>query len=100
MTERPNGDPATARWHFDKRIPVAVLAFLGLQAVGLIIWGVSLSAQTNRNTDRIEKIEERMQGDLAVLDRLARVETEVRMTREAMDRIERRLDRREDEAGP
>ena len=52
------GQPAQS-WHLDKRVPIAILTGLVMQAGAVFYWGGSFQAQTE---ERLEQIERRMNG--------------------------------------
>lgn len=83
-------DPATTSWHLDKRVNVAVIAAITAQALGLVIWGTSL-------TERVRVVEDTLKTRTPVVERFFQVEADMINLRMAtttrLDRIENKLDR-------
>ena len=83
-------DPAATSWHLDKRINVALIVALAGQAIGLIIWGTSL-------TGRVGVVEALLRARTPVVERFFQVEADLlgmrRSTNDRLDRIENKLDR-------
>lgn len=77
-------DPATASWHLDRRVPIALILVLIGQTFGLGWWASSISS-------RVDQIEIRMaeQGD--VKGRIGMVETHLVYIRESLARMEKTL---------
>lgn len=68
MMTDPQHDPATASWHLDKRLNVAVVLALLVHA-GASIWWVS--AFSSRTDTRLEAAEKRLQAGEDVSRKLA-----------------------------
>ena len=68
-----------------KRIPVALIGALMLQTVGGLVWAGGAAA-------RIATLEQRVGEQRLVAERLARLEEQGVATRQAVERIERRLE--------
>lgn len=86
------------RWTVDKKIPLALVATLGVQAVALIVWAASLYStvqqlQTNdhKMDTRIEKVEQAVAG-------LPLLQYQVTGTSQAVERIESKVDTLADRA--
>ncbi len=71
----------------DMRIVAAVISALTLQTASALLWAGRASA-------RLDEIEARLQAQLPVAERLARLETQMGLAQTSLDRIERRLDRK------
>lgn len=71
-----------------KRIPVALIGALMLQTIGGLIWAGGAAA-------RIHTLEQRVGEQRLVAERLARLEEQGVATRQAVERIERRLEQRQ-----
>lgn len=67
------------------RIPAAVLVAVLVQAATALLWAGAASA-------RIAVLENRVEGQGSVAERLARLEEQTAATRQAVERIERRLE--------
>lgn len=67
------------------RIPAAVLVAVLVQAAAALLWAGGASA-------RIAVLESRVEGQGSVAERLARLEEQAAATRQAVERIERRLE--------
>lgn len=76
----------TARWHLDKRVPIALILALIMQTAGALTWAGAAS-------ERINQLERQTQDRNAIGERTARVEEQVRYMRVTLDRIEEKLDR-------
>ncbi|MDY6923841.1 MAG: hypothetical protein SWI22_07785 [Pseudomonadota bacterium] len=68
-----------------RKVPVAVIAALAVQTAGALVWAGGAAARIGSLEDRIEE-----QGQVA--ERLARLEEQSKATRAAVERIERRLE--------
>jgi hypothetical protein len=71
----------------DKKIPAALVAAFLLQTAGALFWAGSAA-------ERIAALERTVLGDQAAIERVAVLEEEVRTMKEALARIESKLDRR------
>jgi hypothetical protein len=67
------------------KVPAALVVALGVQTVGGLVWAGGAAA-------RIAALEERVGEQRLVAERLARLEEQGIATREAVERIERRLE--------
>lgn len=85
MTDR-HPDPASDGWHFDRRIPIALVLTILIQTAGAVWWLSSLNS-------RVTSLEEKIGSVASQPERLVRVETQVEQLTKTMDRIERKLDR-------
>lgn len=79
--------PATP-FRFDRQVTLAVVVTVAIQAGGGLIWAGRASA-------RIDELQRRVEGQAAVVERLARLEEQAAAARAALERIERRLEPRE-----
>lgn len=77
-------DPASERWHLDKRVPIAIIAALMLQFAGVVAWGTQMAARVSQ----LEQIAESFREDR---DRLIRIETDVTAIDRRLERMEDRL---------
>lgn len=85
-------DPGASRnWRMDRQITAGVLLAIGLQAGGILIWA-------GREATRIEVIEQRLDRQSNVSERLTRLEEQVFAARATLERMEHKLDR--GEVGP
>lgn len=80
-------DPQTSEWHFDKRIPVALILAIALQFVGAVYWMATLEVRAVNNTERIQKLEEQLDPVRLVLQRID----------QRLESIERTLQKQEDQ---
>ena len=71
-----------------KKVPVAVIAALAVQTAGALVWAGGAAA-------RISTLENRVGAHGQGAERLARLEEQSQSTREAVERIERRLEWRD-----
>ena len=75
-------------WRFDRQVTAGVLLAVVLQAGGVLIWA-------GRQATRIEVIEQRLERQSNVAERLARLEEQVLAARATLERMEHKLDRGE-----
>ena len=68
-----------------KRVPVALMVALAVQTLGGLVWAGGAAA-------RIATLEQRVGEQRLVAERLARLEEQGVATRQAVERIERRLE--------
>ncbi len=102
MTDNPQPRRYTDnQWHLDKRVPVALIVTLCIQAGLGIWWASALDAQQTALTDRVsvlegrnDKIADQMR---AIEGRLARVEANGEAQLKALERIYDTLSRRDRE---
>ncbi|MBO6765767.1 hypothetical protein [Maricaulis sp.] len=73
------------RWTLQRQVTAGVLLAIGLQSAGALIW----SGRVAERLDQLEYANDRA-GPLA--ERLARLEAEMRLARESLVRIERRME--------
>ena len=78
-------------WRLDRQVTVGVLLAVVLQTGGVLIWA-------GREAMRIEVIEQRLDRQSNVAERLTRLEEQVFAARATLERMEHKLDR--GEAGP
>lgn len=72
---------------FDNKLTYAVLLAILIEAAAGLFW-------TGRAAARLEAVERRLAATEPMAERLARVEEQVRETREGVSRIEATLERR------
>lgn len=71
-----------ARWHLDKRVPIALIITIAVQTAGIVWWASSLS-------ERVNTLERRADASAPQGDRLTRVEVKIENVQEGIARIER-----------
>ena len=82
-------DPGASRnWRMDRQITAGVLLAVALQTGGVLIWA-------GREATRIEVIEQRLDRQSNVAERLTRLEEQVFAARATLERMEHKLDRGE-----
>ncbi len=81
--QRPAG-----HWHLDRRVPVALIATLVLQTIGVVWWAATISARV----DAIERRLFEMQGFSARLARLEERQLAVGDRLERIEALQRRID--------
>ncbi|WP_296815403.1 hypothetical protein [Brevundimonas sp.] len=69
------------------RIPAAVLVAVAIQTAGALLWAGGAAA-------RISALEARVEGQGSVAERLARLEEQTVAVRQAVERLERRMEGR------
>lgn len=72
---------------FDKRIGFALIFTIAIETIGAFLWAGAVAA-------RLAEVERRVEDQRPVGERLARLEVRAEESRAALDRIERRLERR------
>ena len=75
-------------WRLDRQVTVGVLLAVVLQTGGVLIWA-------GREAMRIEVIEQRLDRQSNVSERLTRLEEQVFAARATLERMEHKLDRGE-----
>ena len=98
MNDSRSNDPASAGgWHLDKRVPVAIIATLTFQTMGVIWWAATTQAQTSSNTLEIAKlnliVSANDQKSQPLRDNVIEVTTQVKMMSQTIDRQTTILDR-------
>lgn len=78
-------------WRLDRQVSLALIVTLLLQAAGGFIWA-------GRTSARIEELKHRVDAQATVAERLARLEEQAALTRESLNRIEDKLERRAERA--
>jgi len=76
---------ALPRWHLQRQITLGVLVALLVQTSGALIW----FGQVGERLDQLERTTTRQ---VPLAERLARLEAEMRLARESLTRIERRME--------
>lgn len=82
---RPRDDDA--RWHLDKRVPIALIVTIAVQTAGIVWW----AAQA---TERIASLERRVEVSAPQADRLTRVEVKLETVTEGITEIKRLIQQR------
>ncbi len=81
----------------DRRVPLAIVAALCLQAGGIVWWASARDADTHFQQRRIDHLEEAANGTRAsqteILERLARIEERVTDEANSLERIEKQTGR-------
>lgn len=78
---------ADAKWHLDKRVPIALIVTIAIQTAGIVWWAASVSA-------RIERLEEKATVTAPNSDRLTRVEVQLEVVKDGVTEIKRLLQAR------
>lgn len=84
MARRNLDMEADAKWHFDKRIPIALIFALGVQTATIVWWAATVSA-------RIERLEEKAANVGPQSERLTRVEVQLEVVKDGVSEIKRIL---------
>ncbi|WP_332367260.1 hypothetical protein [Caulobacter sp. NIBR2454] len=79
-------------WRLDRQVSAALIVTLLLQAAGGFMWAGRASA-------RIDELKHRVDAQATVAERLARLEEQAALTRESLNRIEDKLERRAERGG-
>ncbi len=72
----------------DKRLPAALLAAFLLQTAGALFWAGSAA-------ERISTLERTLDRDQAAIERVSVLETQIASIKQTLDRIEGKLDRKQ-----
>ena len=75
-------------WHLDKRVPIALIVTLMLQAAGVVWWGAAI-------TTRLDALERQLSAASDTRERLIRLEAMESMSAQTLVTINRRLERME-----
>jgi LPS O-antigen subunit length determinant protein (WzzB/FepE family) len=82
----------------DRRVPLAIILALSLQAGGVVWWAATKDTDDHFNQQRIDRLElaavQSKEAQTEVLQRLARIEERVNAETSVLDRIEKHLGRR------
>lgn len=87
MAKRSQSMDSDSKWHFDKRIPIALIFALGVQTATIVWWAATVSA-------RIERLEEKAASAAPQSDRLTRVEVQLEVVKDGVTEIKRLLQTR------
>ena len=81
----------------DRRVPLAIVAALCLQAGGIVWWAATRDADQHFQQRRIDQLEQSASGTRAsqteILERLARIEERVTEDTDLLKRIDQQLGR-------
>jgi hypothetical protein len=69
-----------ATWHFDKRVPVAIIFSIACQTAGVIWWGATAS-------ERLSALERKVEMTAPQADRLTRVEVNIEAIKDSLTEI-------------
>ena len=61
-------DPASASWHLDRRVPIALIVSIAIQTAGIVWWASSIS-------ERVGFLERRELATAPHFERIIRLET-------------------------
>lgn len=78
--------PPVNRWRFDRQVSLGLVITVFLQAAAALMWAGRASA-------RIDDMQRRLDAQAPVAERLARLEEQAAAARQALDRIEAKLER-------
>lgn len=78
--------PPVTRWRFDRQVSLGLVITVFLQAAAALMWAGRASA-------RIDDMQRRLDAQAPVAERLARLEEQAAAARQALDRIEAKLER-------
>ena len=93
-------DETDRDWHLDKKVPIALLAAIVLQSLGIGWWASDLSGRVTRLEHDSSNFKTEVKSDSRIAatatmdqrDRLIRVEATVTQQAESLRRIESKLD--------
>ncbi len=87
MARRRTDMDADARWHLDKRVPIAMIVAIMVQTGGGIWWAATVNA-------RVNAIETSIQSTAPQADRLTRVEVQIEVVKDGVNEIKRLIQQR------
>lgn len=87
MAKRKDDMDSDARWHLDKRIPIALIIALLSQTAGAIWWARGIEA-------KVEMLEKATASAAPQADRLTRVEVKLDVVQENLAEIKRLIQAR------
>lgn len=95
MSEEQITDPASVKWHIDRRVPVAVIGTMLLQLVMGVYWLASIEFRVNTHAKDLVRIEAALsEGDRdsqSLENRLTRLEEKLSGQTEILQEIKRIL---------
>lgn len=77
-------DKSDANWHFDRKVPVAVIIMLVVQTGGFIWWAAKAD-------ERLSTLERKVEFAAPQGDRLTRVEVNIEAIKDSLTEIKSRL---------
>ena len=82
-------------WHLDKKVPIALIFAIFLQAVAVVWWGSGLSSRVETNTTNISTLQTaeqvRIRDERVLEGRLSRIEAQLGSINSSLARIESKL---------
>ena len=87
-----NEEPRTG-WHMKREVPIALITALIIQTAGMVWWASSLTNRMGQVERRITNTESRLDNNIAMGERVARVEAIVERVSNQLDTVERKVDR-------
>lgn len=90
-------DPQTESWHFDRRIPIALILTLLAQGFVGVWWLSSVEFRVTEHQKQLESIERELDADnkdgMAVESRVIRIEEKIVSQTSILQNIEKKLDK-------
>ena len=80
-----SADEMTGFWHFDKRVPIAILLAILVQTGGAIWWAATISA-------RVDRLDEMVGVRITDGDRLIALEIKLSLVREQLIEVDSKVD--------
>lgn len=71
-----------ARWHLDKRVPIALIVMLAIQTATIIWWASGI-------TERVSVLEKRSEATAPQADRITRLEVNIEVVKDGIVEIKR-----------
>lgn len=75
-------DPATSRWHIDRRVPLSLIIAIAVQTAAIAFWGGQL-------TQRVVSLETENTRSLPNAERIARMEQQLKSVAEVLAEVKR-----------
>src|SRR5690606_14735699 len=82
-----------SQWHLDRRVPIALIITIIVQAAALIQWGSGITADVTSLKGEVQKMQQEAQSQASKLDKLGILETEIKHISNSLLRLEAALDR-------
>lgn len=89
MNDDDDPAPKSEPWHLDRRVPIALILAIVLQTAGVVFWAAKIDT-------RVAQLESGTPSVQANADRLTRVEEKIEGQHALLERIDRRLERMEE----
>lgn len=83
--EKPTPENDDRQWHWDKRVPIALILTIGIQTAGIAYWGGTIST-------RLDQVERRVEASAPQAERVIRLEEKIIRTEEKVSVVQKTVD--------